>query len=269
MRARSHSGFTLIELSIVLVIIGLLAGGVLVGRDLIKAAEIRSAVSSIEEFEAAKNTFRLKYSCLPGDCANGAQYGFVARTNVRGCGNGDGIIGSMYTSDAGSAINALDGSLMVNCAAGTDESQLFWSDLSLAQLIGEAIGTGTPAALPVTQVVPNLLQDTFVVAGNGDMNSTLPPFGYTLTGYPKGNQNQWDSVPFAPLSTSEAYAIDSKMDNADPINGKVYTLTVVPSLGTSPNKGAMAGCSTASGATGTYDLTTTTPNVCVIKIKGS
>ena len=62
-----NKGFTLIELSIVLVIIGLIVGGVLVGQDLIKAAEIRATVSQVEGYNSAVNTFRLKYNGLPGD----------------------------------------------------------------------------------------------------------------------------------------------------------------------------------------------------------
>ena len=62
-----RDGFTIIELSIVLVIIGLLAGGILLGRDLIEAARIRAQGSQIESYEMAINTFRLKYNMLPGD----------------------------------------------------------------------------------------------------------------------------------------------------------------------------------------------------------
>jgi prepilin-type N-terminal cleavage/methylation domain-containing protein len=47
------TGFTLIELSIVLVIIGLVVGGVLVGKDLIFAAQVRRAVSEAESFNTA------------------------------------------------------------------------------------------------------------------------------------------------------------------------------------------------------------------------
>ena len=77
-----RGGFTLIELSIVLVIIGLLAGGVLVGRDLIAAAALRSQITQIEKYNAAANTFRAKYGFLPGDLpANqAAALGFATRT---------------------------------------------------------------------------------------------------------------------------------------------------------------------------------------------
>lgn len=56
-----ETGFTLVELSIVLVIIGLIIGGVMVGRDLIKTSEVRSQISQIEEFKTAVNTFKVKY----------------------------------------------------------------------------------------------------------------------------------------------------------------------------------------------------------------
>ena len=63
----SQAGFTLVELAIVLVIIGLIVGGVLVGQDLIKAATVRSTVTDIEKYNGAVTTFRSKYNGLPGD----------------------------------------------------------------------------------------------------------------------------------------------------------------------------------------------------------
>lgn len=63
---KKKNGFTLIELSIVLVIIGLIVGGMLVGQDLINAAKVRAEFSQMEKLDAAVNTFRLKYNALPG-----------------------------------------------------------------------------------------------------------------------------------------------------------------------------------------------------------
>lgn len=61
MHNRTHqSAFTLIELSIALVIIGLIVGGVLVGQDLIKAAELRQQAVQINNLNTAVTTFRLK-----------------------------------------------------------------------------------------------------------------------------------------------------------------------------------------------------------------
>ena len=89
---RPLKGFTLIELSIVLVVIGLIIGGILVGQDLIQAAETRSQITQIEKYNAAVNTFRLKYNCLPGDCLNVTAFGFPPRGQYAGEGDGDGIL---------------------------------------------------------------------------------------------------------------------------------------------------------------------------------
>lgn len=67
-------GFTLIELSMVLVIIALVVGGVLVGRDLIYTAEMNQAIKQISMLNTQVLAFKLKYNCLPGDCANATDF---------------------------------------------------------------------------------------------------------------------------------------------------------------------------------------------------
>jgi prepilin-type N-terminal cleavage/methylation domain-containing protein len=54
-----RSAFTLVEMSIVLVVIGLLIGGVLVGSDMIKTAGIRAQIRQLDSFDAAAGTFFL------------------------------------------------------------------------------------------------------------------------------------------------------------------------------------------------------------------
>jgi prepilin-type N-terminal cleavage/methylation domain-containing protein len=94
--------FNLIELSIVLVIIGLIVGGILVGRDLISAAAVRAQISQIEKYNQAVNTFRSKYGYLPGDIPDpyASQFGFQSRFYFLGNGDGNGVIQSYNTSDA-------------------------------------------------------------------------------------------------------------------------------------------------------------------------
>jgi prepilin-type N-terminal cleavage/methylation domain-containing protein len=89
-----NSGFTLIELSIVLVIIGLVIGGVLVGRDLIDTAANRAAIAQIEQYRAATQAFRVKYGGLPGDyqATKAAQAGFTSRSGAAGHGDGNMLI---------------------------------------------------------------------------------------------------------------------------------------------------------------------------------
>jgi len=77
------NAFTLIELSISLIIIGLVAGGILIGRDLIRAAELRGDIRQIEKINLSVQAFRSKYGCLPGDCP-------VISQVLTGATNGDG-----------------------------------------------------------------------------------------------------------------------------------------------------------------------------------
>lgn len=85
-----HDGFTLVELSVVLVIIGLIVGGVLVGRDLVDAAKVRGQMTQISEIETAINTFNLKYGCLAGDCPNATDLFGTASPAGKTIYNGDG-----------------------------------------------------------------------------------------------------------------------------------------------------------------------------------
>lgn len=67
MTPKRISGFTLIELSIVLVIIGLIIGGVMGAREMIETAKIRKQVAQFEKIAAAANVFKNKYNKLAGD----------------------------------------------------------------------------------------------------------------------------------------------------------------------------------------------------------
>lgn len=102
------NGFTLVELSIVLVIIGLIVSSVLVGQSLINQAEIRGTVTEYEQFKAAAATFRVKYNGLPGDIRGNSLYGFGVSGND---GDNDGLLspavdgdGDVYNTNADSLL---------------------------------------------------------------------------------------------------------------------------------------------------------------------
>lgn len=108
-----------------LVIIGLIVGGVLVGQDLIKAAQARKIISEKDALDAAVNTFKGKYNCLPGDCANA--------TNFWGQAGGCGPYGNSLTP-GGPTCNG-NGNGLIEWGDGVSkEAQNFWQHLYNAGL---------------------------------------------------------------------------------------------------------------------------------------
>jgi len=81
-----QSGFTLVEIAIVLVIIGLLLGGVLKGQEMIKNAEIRSVITDVQGLTTAMYAYRYRYNAIPGDDAAAV----VNSSSATGVANGDG-----------------------------------------------------------------------------------------------------------------------------------------------------------------------------------
>lgn len=105
--ARKEAGFTLVELAVVMIIIGLLIGGVLKGQELIANAQITSTASSIKGIDAATTTFRDTFAAMPGDMLNPATRlpnctGNCAITGANGDGRVDtGFTGAPGTEGAG------------------------------------------------------------------------------------------------------------------------------------------------------------------------
>ncbi|WP_019894142.1 prepilin-type N-terminal cleavage/methylation domain-containing protein [Hydrogenovibrio halophilus] len=96
MHSETNKGFTLIEISLVLVIIGLLLGGVLKGSEMIENAKINRVTSDQEEVRAILYAFQDRYGALPGDFDRADETLNLDGTN----GNGNHIIeGDWYGSD--------------------------------------------------------------------------------------------------------------------------------------------------------------------------
>jgi prepilin-type N-terminal cleavage/methylation domain-containing protein len=71
---RTEQGFSLVELSIVLVILGLLTGGILTGKSLIRASELRALTTQMEQYRTAIYTFYDEYRAVPGDMRNATDF---------------------------------------------------------------------------------------------------------------------------------------------------------------------------------------------------
>ena len=88
-RQQAQRGFTLVEIAIVLVIIGLLLGGVLKGQGLIDSAKVKNIIQQSNSLSAAVNAYQDKFRSLPGDDVQATTH----VPSATGNGNGDGQIG--------------------------------------------------------------------------------------------------------------------------------------------------------------------------------
>ena len=114
-KLNKQNGFTLVEIAIVLVIIGLLLGGVLKGQEMIKNAEIRSVITDVGGITTAMYAYRDRYNAIPGDDGSGVTHTGVVSSD----GNGNGVLldvsGSAPAEEANffahlRAVNLLTGS---------------------------------------------------------------------------------------------------------------------------------------------------------------
>ncbi|MDD2814612.1 MAG: prepilin-type N-terminal cleavage/methylation domain-containing protein [Thiotrichaceae bacterium] len=117
---RQQSGFTLVEIAIVLVIIGLLLGGVLKGQEIITNAKIKNLESDFNGISAAIYSYQDRYRAIPGDDKNAA-----TRWTGTGVTSGDGN----SKIALGNTIHKFDS------ATAGEESRLFWLHLRNAGLV--------------------------------------------------------------------------------------------------------------------------------------
>jgi prepilin-type N-terminal cleavage/methylation domain-containing protein len=131
-------GFTLVELSIVLVIIGLLVGGILVGQSLIESAKLSSFVSLIAKSDAAVNAFEAKFNGLPGD-------------NKSFGGNGDGFVGRNAAGGSSCQGPSKD---QANVLQG--EIANFWSNAYQGKYLASPYAPNTSQGIILINNNPNL-----------------------------------------------------------------------------------------------------------------
>ncbi len=125
-----RAGFTLVELSIVLVIIGLLIGGTMAGTALVKAGQLRSVISEYQRYTAAVTSFKTRFHALPGDMPNASSYWGLAAGATCSTTNS----GTKATCDGNNDGN-INGTVTLGNGNTSDESYRFWQHLSNAGLL--------------------------------------------------------------------------------------------------------------------------------------
>ncbi len=181
---KPQQGFTLVEIAVVLVIIGLLLGGVLKGQELINSAKAKSLVQEFNSVSVMMYGYQDRFRALPGDDASAKVHvdGVVATTPGK---VGNGRIEGAWDSDI-----------------KTDESYLFWQHVRLAGLATGSTDINAPNYLPTN-------------AENG-------PLG--VTGTPLGGLSGQFFVCSGGLSARFARQLDSTMDDGVTDTGSVRSL---------------------------------------------
>jgi prepilin-type N-terminal cleavage/methylation domain-containing protein len=249
-------GFSLVELSIVLVILGLLTGGILAGKSLIRASELRAATTEYNRYLTAIRSFQDKYFAMPGDITNATSFWGKDATSAVACASQPGTAATPGTCNGNG-----DGQVAVN---QIDEPYRVWQHLAMSGLIeGSYTGYinpdnfyGTPATvggnIPASKLTPAgwfLLWATQASSGSVLLGFSDGPSvfnNYLVIGGVSANIPR-DAV-FVP---EEAWNIDSKLDDGLPASGMVRTGT------------GISNCTTNSTISSAYALSYTTKN-CIL-----
>jgi prepilin-type N-terminal cleavage/methylation domain-containing protein len=187
-RNSAEAGFTLVEIAIVLVIIGLLLGGILKGQEMITQAKIKNIVNDFNGITVAVTSYQDRYRALPGDDLNASTRWTV---QAPASGNGNGNIAGLYNAAPGVAAPATGA-----------ESNLFWQHLRIAGFVAGATTGGASGAQP-----PNAAGGLIGVE----------------TGNPGANGLGFSSLIlcFSNLPEKIASAVDGQIDDGVPNTGQV------------------------------------------------
>ncbi len=123
-----HSGFTLVEIAIVLVIIGLLLGGVLKGQALVDSAKVKALQGEFQSVQTMYNAYVDKFKAVPGDDADVANH-LPTGATVSTVNAGNGLIDNVDWTGAATPV-------------ATNKSSLFWQHVRLAELATGAYTSG-------------------------------------------------------------------------------------------------------------------------------
>jgi prepilin-type N-terminal cleavage/methylation domain-containing protein len=264
-----NSGFTLVEMGIVLVVIGLIITTVLTAQSLIDRVKINSAIDQITKYNLAINTFNTKYKSLPGDIERASSFGIdrplglgtIARNVAQANGGGQNGNGDFILQDSSGTQAAFDG-----------EIANFWTHLSNVNLVhsrssqifnctGGACSQNADYGYPLFPVGEGIIAMSvekllYYAIGIGPSLSA---------GLDDVNEGTANSIAHESLTPEEASGIDLKLDDGMPGSGAIQIFSdyengdwVLESTLSSTD------CATALGSD--YNLIITT-RVCALFIK--
>jgi prepilin-type N-terminal cleavage/methylation domain-containing protein len=223
--------FSLVEIAIVLVIIGLLVGAIIGGQSLIRAGELRAIPTEHERYSSAVIAFKDKYGAIPGDLHKATSYWGTQAA----CGGSDA--NGACNGNANGMINQdINGTVAVSTA---NEVFQFWRHLALAGLIegrytgiaGPTAGNngldtlleGTTANAPKSRLTASGWSVRYIYQYPGDVVTFANDYRNM---YNLGAINPGDTLLGAALNPTEAWNVDMKMDDGLPGTGKIVPRSI-------------------------------------------
>ena len=240
-------GFSLVELSIVIIIIGLLFVGVSAGSSLIQQAKLKSIINEIMEVQRSVRIFKVAYDYLPGDFPGaGVIWGDACGGNTpagNGCnGDGDGVVG------------VYGGGNFRGSTYQTSQVEFyrFWQHMQLADVIGGSY-TGVHAYTTA--------ETNWNSVDNVYESKVFPSILFLLDDVRRWRERQsdqvfwimnnkedfWKNDPQSSLSTVQTHNIDKKIDDGLPLSGFMFSRDVW-------NDGPVPGCYKIVNSVAVYTL---------------
>ena len=230
----AESGFTILEISIVLSVLALLTGAILAGKSLIGNAEIKTVVQQAGQFSLVTNQFYTEYKALPGDMENATDFWGAADADNDAC----------KLLDKSGMVETCNGNGNGDITANNYEPYLYWQHLKNANFIeGDYSGTanhGCGAApnckfahlpgvnSPVVKI--NGVSAGWGMKDAGYQDGVAPNNNWFIGQYSHslffGASNSGNALPINPsLTPRQLWSLDKKLDDGKPAQGIIVTRT--------------------------------------------